>query len=161
MGLFSEVEKADITSGGVYFLPGKYRVRVDGVKTVRSSRNRKDYFVIECEILASDNDERKVGTHASQVIDISQIMGPVNIKAFVAAASGIDHNDVDDLNAALVEKWYELTDQEMTIEQICETVVDEDVQPLVGIELDLECHTITTRAERKPFTKHVWTPVAV
>lgn len=158
MGLFSSVEQADVTGGGVYFLPGEYVVEIDKVKTVRSQRNNKDYWIVETTILESDNEERPADSHASQVVDISNIMGPVNIKAFVAAASGIDPQDPE-VNEKLVATWEELTEQELSIEQICELICDEDENPLQGLKLHLECRNIKTRSTGNDFTKHFWSPM--
>lgn len=158
MGLFSKVADADVTGGGVYFEPGQYRVEIEAVKTVRSQRNNHDYWIVECLIKDSDVESRPAGSRASQVVDIGNVMGPVNIKAFVAAASGIDPED-DEINEKLIAAWEELTGQELSIEEICELVCDEKENPLGGLELDLECRTIKTRAKGTDFTKHFWRPI--
>lgn len=157
MGMFDSVASAEVTGGGVYFLPGKYRVRVAQVKAQRSQRSGKDFFVVECEILTSDNPERKAGSKASQVVDIGNVMGPVNIKAFVAAASG-HAPDSEGLNEALIETWGALTGTHLNVSQICERVVAAD-NPLEGVEINLECANIKTRGTGKDFTKHFWSPV--
>lgn len=154
MGLFSSVANAQVSQGGIYFLPGKYRIKIVAAKVVRSHKN-KDFFVGECEILESNVSKLPVGTRASQVIDISNLMGPGNIKAFVAAASGVNPSD-GDINEQLVAKWLELTGEEMDIEQICERVVMED-NPLADIEMLLTVVEITTK-DGRPFNKHTWAP---
>ena len=154
MGLFSNVAEADVTGGGVYFLPGQYTVRIEGVKTVRSQKNRKDYWIVETTILESSNPERPSNSHASQVVDIGNVMGPVNIKAFVAAASGLDATQAD-VNDRLIDTWEELAGSRMSIEEICELCCDEDTNPLGGLVMPLECQNIKTRGGGD-FTKHFW-----
>lgn len=156
MGLFANVADAEVSQGGVYFRPGLYVVEVKQVKTQRSSRNNKDYFIVECEVQQSTCDELEAGRKASQVIDINNIMGPPNIKAFVAAASGIDPA-APDVNSQLQAVWAELTGAELSIEEICERAVAND-NPLEGVEMFLEATEIRTRAGN-PFTKHFWSPL--
>lgn len=157
MGLFADVEDAEVSQGGVYFLPGLYINEISKCKTQRSQRNNKDYFIVECMIKQSTCEELPAGRKASQVIDINNIMGPPNIKAFVAAASGLDPV-APNINELLIDTWKGLTQTHMTIEQICERVVAAD-NPLEGIELFLEATLIKTRAGN-PFTKHFWSPVS-
>lgn len=159
MGLFSAVAGAEVTGGGVYFLPGNYVVEVDCVKTVRSQKNGKDFWVVECTIIESDNEDRPPKSHASQVVEIAHIMGPINIKAFVAAASGIDPTD-EEVNEKLTAVWEDLTEQELSIEQICELICDESDEgnPLQGLRMMLECRNIKTKA-KTDFTKHFWSPM--
>lgn len=157
MGIFSKVQESKVSGGGVYFLPGVYRVEIENVKAIQSRRNNKDYFIIECRILESSNEDRPAGTSASQAIDITNVMGPVNIKAFIAAASGITPT-ADDVNEQLIAFWEEATDVELSIEEICELVCDEDENPLQGLEMDLECVLEKTRNTGSDFTKHYWTP---
>lgn len=156
MGLFANVQEAEISQGGVYFEPGLYMVRVALVKTQRSQRNSRDYFISEHEILHSNNPKLTAGRKASQVIDISNVMGPSNIKAFVAAASGVDPS-APDVNDQLARVWADIVERELTIEEICEFVVGGD-NPLEGVTLFLEATEIRTRAGN-PFTKHFWHPV--
>jgi len=154
MGLFSGVANAEVTGGGVYFLPGKYRVEIEAVKTVKSSKNGKAYWVNECLILESNCPERPAGTNASQVIEIGNVMGPINIKAFVAAATGIDPT-ADDVNDLLIAEWEALTEVQMNIEEICEYVCDEEENPLQGLIMDLTTANVKTK-KNTDFTKHFW-----
>lgn len=159
MGMFSKVNDAEVTQGGVYFKPGKYRVKITAVKTVQSAKNSRDYFCVECSVVESNVPGLEAGARASQVIDISNIMGPPNIKAFVAAASGVNPT-AEDVDAQTAKVWADIADwgAPWNFEKICEYAVGED-QPFADVELDLECRQITTRAGN-PFTKHFWNVAA-
>jgi hypothetical protein len=157
MGLFSGAGGASISQGGVYFEPGRYKVKVKKTAAQRSQKNGKNYFIVEAEILESDNPKRKPGSTASQVIDIGNIMGFPNIKAYLAAANGIDPTDT----AAVDEALGTVTDDRGKVtrdlcEEAAEYAVSED-NPLEGTILDLECVEILTK-DKRPFTKHIWSP---
>lgn len=158
MGLFGSVKQAKVNGGGVYFLPGLYKVKIDKVRVQRSAKNGKDYWIVETTILESNNPDRAVGSHCSQVVEIGHMMGPVHIKAFVCAVSGVDAQD-EDANDRVEAKWAEMTDQTLDFEQICEMIADESTNPLEGLEMNLECSNVKTRA-KTDFTKHFWEPVA-
>ena len=154
MGAFGGVQEATVTGGGVYFLPGRYKVNISACKVQSSKRNGKTYAIVEAEIVESTNADRGVGSRASQVIDLSNVMGPVNVKAFVAALSGCDPM-APDLNARLEITWTEALGRKVTVEQICETVFSEG-GPAEGTELRLEVVEIETRGTKQPFNKHIW-----
>lgn len=159
MGIFGQVQDATVTGGGVYFLPGKYVVQITGCKVQTSKRNAHTYAIVECSIVESSNAERPAGSRASQVIDLGNVMGPVNVKAFVAALSGIEDNSAPDLNAQIEAVWSEALGRRLTVEAVCE-VVFSDGGPAEGTTLALEVAEITTRSTGKPFNKHFWLPYA-
>lgn len=92
MGRFSGIESASSSEGGVYLLPGAYRLKVDAIKT-GTSRKKRDFFVAEFSILESNNPERPAGTKASWMVmlDLDTALG--NIKDFLETLSG---GDVDE-----------------------------------------------------------------
>lgn len=153
MSLFSGMGETKISKGGVYFLPGIYKVEVQKVTTNRSAKGRKDFFIVESKILESDNPERKPGMLVSHVIDIGNVMGPANIKAFLAAANGIDPRNDEEVQAAL-GVGRDGTDHG---EQAALFAVSE-ANPLAGTILKLVCTEITTKAGN-PFTKHEYFPI--
>jgi hypothetical protein len=140
MGKFSGVSGARVGGGGVYFLAGQYKVKVKKV-FLMASRKREDLFIVETEILESDNEKRKVGMSCSWVVKMSQDAALGNIKGFVAACMGEDAED-----------------ENIDWESECECAVD-DENPLAGTEVDLECVDITTR-DGNPFTLHKWSTAA-
>jgi len=158
MGLFSGVGQAKVTQGGIYFEPGNYLVEIQRVCAIRSQKDRKDYFIVEAKILESDCPTRKPGTVASQAIDISNVMGPVNIKAFLAAAMGIDPADQDAVEEALgVELDARGKVAKDKGEEAAEYATSEE-NPLEGLKLRLNCAEIRTQ-KGNPFTKHNWRPL--
>lgn len=140
MGKFSGIEDASISSGGVYFLAGKYIVKVKRCFTMRS-RKKEDLFIVECEIIESTNEDRPAGTSASWVVNFKQDAALGNIKGFIGAANGLE--DEASINAEVTE-------------EVCEYVVSDD-NPLAGTVLLLEATDVKTRAGN-PFTKHAWAP---
>lgn len=123
-------------------LPGTFRVRIDKVKDFEGYQGDL-FYIIEFEILESSNEKIEVGKFYSQVIKYNQPMGPINVKRFVMAASGLDPNDPDNEDA-------------IGSEEVEESLSDD--QPFCGLEMGLQCDNITTR-EGKPFTKHTWEAV--
>lgn len=142
MGLFTGIEDAKISAGGVYFVEGLYIVEIVKVSTIRSRKN-EDLFIVETEIQSSSAPERKVGTTCSWVVNLKQDAALGNIKAFIAAANGIDPADTEQVK------------QEIT-EEVVEFACSDD-NPLAGTKLNLECVAIKTKAQ-KDFTLHKWTP---
>lgn len=143
MGLFTGIEDAKISAGGVYFVEGLYRVEILKVTTL-VSRTKENLFIVETEILSSTSSERKVGTSCSWVVNLKQDAALGNIKAFIAAANGIDPADAEQVKNEITE-------------EVVEFACSED-NPLAGTELNLECVPIKTKA-KKDFTLHKWTPV--
>ena len=159
MGFFTGIEGKTPSRGGVYFtankgpghtlqdpewLPALYVVRVKAIKTFVSRRDEK-MFVLEAEILKSDNPERKPGMVVSWLVNLSrQEAGLGNIKGCIAAINGIDPG-----NERLVL-------QEVT-EPVCDFAASED-QPLTGKVVGLECIMIKKR-DGGDFTLHRWSPV--
>lgn len=157
MSIFSNIEKAQVTPGGVYFEPGLYEVEVKAVKLQPSSRDSRIFFIVETRITKSNNPERPVGSSCSQVIDYGKQMGPVNVKAFLAALLEVDPGSAT-LNEDLRAAWKEMTGNEDSVVQILEAVVGPD-QPCAGAELRLEC-VHTRKRDGGIFTKHTWAPLS-
>lgn len=144
MGFFGSINNVDATAAGnrrPYFLEGTYRVRI--VKSAAfNSRMGIPFFVVEAEILTSNNPERPAGMICAQVIKLSTDMGPINVKRFIAAANGIDPNSAEA--------------NEEVDEDVCEYAVS-DEQPLAGIEMGLQC-VVTKTQKNADFTIHHWEP---
>ena len=157
MGKYDKIVDAKVSKTGQYFKEGQYRVRIIAVKDVDSQLG-KNFTVIETEVLESNNPEIQVGSERSQVIDMGQVMGFPNLKAFMGAACGIDPTDPDINN--LVEDYFHKNDPNgvhRTLPEIMEhVVIDRNI--FEDTVMELECVNITTKAEKKPFTKHVWHP---
>ena len=143
MGLFDGIEDAKAGGGFIYFLPGKYRVKITKCIALQS-RKREDLFIVKTEILESDNPERKVGMQASWSVNFKHDAALGNIKGFVAACNGIDPADETAVNAEVNE-------------EVCDYAVSED-NPLAGVEVNLTCVNKKTKAD-KDFTLHLWEPL--
>lgn len=144
-GLFGGVGDARVGQGGLYFLPGIYKVKIIRFFAMES-RKKEDLIIAECEILESDNPQRKVGSKPSWVVNLKQDAALGNIKGFLAACLGIDPSDEEAVN-------------EQVTEDFCEEAVDEDENPMGGVVVGLEAVDIKTRAGGD-FTLHKWSPVA-
>lgn len=155
MSRFKGIQDAPVYKTGQYFKPGKYKVRIKAVKWVTSAVGSKNYFVIETEVVQSDNTEVPVGGERSHVIDMASAMGKPNVKAFVACASGFDPG-ITDINDKVCEYWSRAIGESLDFESICELIIS-DANPLQGNVMDLECMEIETR-QGTPFTKHNWMP---
>jgi hypothetical protein len=142
MSLFDGIEDAQVGQGGVYFLPGIYKVRILKCITLKS-RKREDLFIVECEVIESDVPERKPGSKASWIVNFKQDAALGNIKGFIAAATGIDPGDTARVN------------EEVTLD-VCEYAVS-DENPLAGSVLGLVAVNKKTRAGTD-FTLHMWEP---
>lgn len=163
MGIYSTIKAAKATKTGQYYEKGEYRCKILAVKEVVSTQKLGQvYFVVETECLESNNDKVKVGAEYSQVIDMTNIMAMPNIKVFLAAASDLDPYTMsnDDLNAALEERWSELCERKMELDEICELIASA-ANPLEGMEIGLTCVEQKTKPTvQKPtggiFTKYQW-----
>lgn len=135
MGLFSGIEKASFSEGGIYLLDGNYVLEVMELKS-GTSRQRVDFFVAECRILQSTNPERKIGTVVSWWVGLKvDTPALADVRRFLAVAGECDDTDVDDAAA------------EMAVS---------DEQPFKGRVLRAAATTITTSKLKRPFTKVLW-----
>ncbi len=160
-GIFGTVKDAQVTGGGVYFLPGLYpEVKLVGTKIVNSAQGAGVFAIGEFEILKSSVPARVVGSKASQVIGMSgtqALMGAVNVRKFANALFGLDMDaTAEELEACAAE----LVGNPVTIEQLCEMIYDDSPSnPFLGLVLRLEVVEIKTR-KGNPFGRHDWSAVA-
>jgi hypothetical protein len=158
MGIFGTVKDAKVIGGGVYFLPGRYRVKVLVTKTIQSAQGKGVFAIHECEILTSTEPSRPPGSKASQVIPMSTgVMGPVNVRRFANALFELPAEaTVEELEA----KGSEMIGRGVNCEQICELIYDEKEALFNGIELNLEVVQVITKEKKQPFNRHDWSAVA-
>ena len=138
MGIFSGIKDAQVSSGGVYFIPGLYpEVEIEACKMI-FTRKKEELFVAECKIIASDVPERGPDMHASFTANVTKHDAALgNIKGFMAAGFNCSQDEIT--------------------EAVAEEVVSER-QPLAGVRLRLEAVNTKTR-DGGDFTKHVWSQV--
>jgi len=155
MSLFSGIKDASVSKSGQYFKPGHYKVKIKAVKMTKSQAAPSQmFFIIETEVLESDNPDISPGSERSQVIDMSNVMALPNVKAFVAAASGVEPTS-ETVNEEVEKYWSDLMGEHISFDVLCDRLVS-DSNPLEGLEMFLECINIVTKKEKKDFTKHMW-----
>lgn len=141
---FAEIDSANANgSRNPYLLDGQFHLKIKKVQTF-TSRQKVLFFLVEMEILASTNLERPEGMTITWMTKLTAEMGAVNVKRFLAAASGIDPDSP-------------LANQEINSE-VARYACSAD-QPLTGAELLAQCVTIQTK-KGDPFLDCKWIPIA-
>ena len=160
--LFEEAGDAKVSKSGNWFKEGTYKVKLLAVKVIKSQEDNSPLFIVETKVLESSNPEIKVGSERSQVIDLTNVMGKPNMKAFIAAVSGVDPVE-ENAKEQVCAYWKKKLGLDLSFGQIVDVCVDEKANPLEGTEMDLEC--VIQRTKPKPgkpeggeFTKHNWQP---
>jgi len=157
MSLFDGIEDAQVSKTGQWFEEGVYKVKVKQVKLQASQVGAaKQWFIVETEVLESSCPTITPGMERSQLIDMGGPMALPNIKAFVAAASGVDPNSAT-VTEEVEAYWQKVIGEYTPLKLLVEQIVS-DANPFEGFVMDLECKIITTKTEKKPFTKHFWQP---
>jgi hypothetical protein len=130
---FGGIENAQFSEGGTYVLPGAYRIQILACKYKRT-RTGKDAFIVEVEILESNNSERMPGTTMTWMVTTDKEPALGNIKQFICVVAGC-------------------SDKEVTEEVVLMIVSQEN--PFKGKTARISATNITTKAGR-PFTKVKW-----
>lgn len=136
MGLFGGVEKAQVSKGGVYVLPGAFIVAIDSIKHVLS-RKKEDLYCVEMVVLDSNNDERPEGSKMSWMVNFKHDSALGNIKEFLAVVKGESEDDIT--------------------EDDCEESWSEE-NPYAGTALRLNAANVKTKSGGD-FTKCSWSEV--
>lgn len=153
-GLFSKVADAKIYEHGSYLGLGIHRVKITGCKTHASVKDSRVYAVIEMELLESTNHNLTIGGSYTQMIDMTNNMGPVNVKKFIGAFSGIEPDDRE-INAKISAFWTNATGRNLDVDKACELVFSGDDSPAVDFEMHVEC-VMTKTKKGNDFTLHNW-----
>lgn len=127
-----------------YFLPGKYKVRLENV-LIHSKRLGGKLFIVETEVLESNNPEILAGETRNWVQPMDVDAAMPRIKTFMGAAHGFCPKRNLDALSKFVTK------------EVCEQAVSNE-NPLKGKELKLECHNKKSIKTGKDFTVHLWLP---
>jgi hypothetical protein len=151
--IFKGLKDAIGGSGGRYFMPGVYKVKIKRVFQM-VSRKKKDLVIIEAEVLESDVPARPKGSAWSQCLNFSDHDAALaNYKQFICAAFGVDADDEE-----AVEAFDKKFAKEGGIAGLGERACEEkgpDANPLAGYVMPLVCANVTTRAGGD-FTTHQW-----
>lgn len=150
MGLFSGIEKAEISERGKYISPG-FVGRLKVRKTLAKDSVKSGLaFIVEFDVLESNLDEHPVGSSATwfQKMQDKTVAFPA-IKAFVAAVAGFHPGDKAGIEAEIGPNMSTLLD---------DATENETSNALVGQEV--KCETFSTKTKKGfDFTAHKWTPV--
>lgn len=134
MGIFGSIKDAKYSEGGIYIVPGVYRVKVLKV-LYKKLRSGKDAFIVEVEVVDSTNPERLPGSQMSWMVTLDKEPALGNIKQFIAELFGCDMSAVQ--------------------EQHVEALIDEIKNPGAGKFIRCAAVNIKTKANRD-FTKVKW-----
>lgn len=136
MGNYDGIEKAQHNPGGVYVIPGVYRVKINSVKE-KETRKGETAFIVELIVDESNNPQRAPGTFMTYMILLKHDSALGNIKHFCAAAWNIPEKDVLGAHP--------------------QAAIDEAKQPLANIMLRLVATNTKTKAGGD-FTKCLFMP---
>ena len=101
MGMLAKISEAKYSEGGVYILPGVYRLEV--IKCIaKATRTGKNAFIAEFKILESTHKDRLPGSLCSWVVTLDKEPALGNIKQFISEAAGVPIEAVDEAGAEAI-----------------------------------------------------------
>ncbi len=134
MGLFSDINNHSQSGGGAWWKKGNYKIRIERVVFKHGFKGMS--YIIESEVLESDNPEIEVGDKRSQVIKLEKTPAKGNIASFlrvcVATGTALDTGEVLDVEKIAIEE----SDVEKSFGP---------EQPCAGLELELYCYDTQTQ----------------
>ena len=150
MVAFSGIGKAQEYKSGRYLDPGTYTLSIASITLVDSKKEKgRKFFVVEAEVLSSNNPDFRVGDLVTWMVDITpklvegEIVVPEislsNCKAFAKAVLDCTDNDIT----------------EETMDKLCGPE-----QPASGINVVADAFNITT-GKGGEFTKIRWSAAPV
>jgi len=146
---FKGVNAAKPNERGVYFEPGKYKVKVSKCQVI-TSRDGKDLFIADLDVLESNNPKHPVGAKRNWCQNIRVDGAQSALQEFVVATLGYDYStDREKIEKEIAPHCEEL------LEAACEGKGDD----LIGQDVNLEVVLIQTKA-KKDFHRHRWFPAA-
>lgn len=93
---FRGIDKAPLTTGGAYTLPGNHIVELITCKIVQSFKKKTDMFIAEYAVVKSNNAECTPNSKRSWMVNFAHLSALSNIKNFAIAALNICEEDVDE-----------------------------------------------------------------
>lgn len=156
MGLLSGINNARPSAGGVFFEEGLYpQLKITDVKVI-TARSGDIFYAVETEIIQSHVANRPTGMKASWLCNKRHDNFLGDVRAFVAAALGLD---IDAEPHRLAEVTEEVADATIATEAVDPTtkVLKKVPSPLAGTMIRLECTAHTTK-KGGTFTRHRWMP---
>lgn len=135
MGIYDGIDKAEVSSGGQYFKPGQYRMRIQSVSEITSRKNIT-FFVVESVVLDTTCEDYQPGATISWLVNMSNDYALGNVKEFAQALGG----DMSlQITGADIEKLIS------------------DEQPAAGHDIDVDAITRVSRAGHE-WTQARWRP---
>jgi len=150
MGVFSNINEAHGTEGGLYFGPGNYVVRINRCKMVESHTGAI-MFIAETTVIESDNETLKKGMEPAYTVKMGG--------EYPKLALG---NVADFMRAALASMADALGEDRP--EDIADVEVDEAIADAItgeenlvaGVFLTLKAFNKVTKKTQKDFTRTKW-----
>jgi hypothetical protein len=136
---------------------GSYKLKLVACK-FKASRAGKSLYIIETEILQSNNPARPPGMHCSSFIDLSnRDTAGRHLAAFVTAIHGYDPTQLP--KETPVAPWVEqATGRQMTWAEYAKHSIH-DSNPWAGREIGCNVQSIETKAGND-FSLHTWIPAS-
>jgi len=164
--MFKGMDTAEMNGKGNYMAEGKYRVKTTALRTKEGFKGKS--FILDFEIVTSNNDAHKPGTSGSWVVKLDKPQAFGDIKGLMFAISGVNpktvrspkqdpesHAQASELAKVALDPDY-LTKKRKEDPKYLEGL---EQTFAVGREIDLETVKIKTKANTD-FTVHNWTPAS-
>jgi len=136
MGIFDAISDAKVYGGGRYITPGKYKLKIQELKTFESTKNAgQNFFAAECEVAETTSEDYAPGDVVTWLVDMTKAPAMNNLLQFALALD--PENTKSDITASVME---ELVSPE---------------QPASGIMVTADAFVIKTR-NGGDFTKVNW-----
>jgi len=157
-GLVTSLGTAKNGAGGEYFEPGhNFKVVIEKCEWLKA-RDKREYVIVNAQILTSDCEKQGPGRKPSYMINMSIDAGEGNLNGFLRIAlTKLALADGEELDPKDDDYWLEqldCTEEESQGRAILDAVLGED-NILAGVELYLYTKPVLTKA-KKPFTVHEW-----
>jgi hypothetical protein len=138
----------------VYDRPANFTLKIKRC-IWKTSREKKDFFIAEFDVVASDNPKVPVGASRTWMQNMDGDVGESAVPAFMFACLGLDRRDAKDL--AEIKKIE--ADQELpgmlaaTLEDPTDTACENSLKDLF---VDVEVKEIETKKNKTPFNAHTF-----
>lgn len=142
---WDNIEDNSGTEGGEYFTPGNYFVKVIRCKEI-NTENGTHAFVAECEVLESDNDETKVGSHPSLFVNMNH--------KWPKLAKG---NIADFMRAGLASAAEAMGEEAPELNKQMAMLIKGEENILAGTFLAVRGWNKKTKEKKEDFTMLEWT----
>jgi hypothetical protein len=155
---FAGLNSGESTNRHPYLNAGfAYKLRIHAIRLKPQRQGGKLLYIIEHDILDTNDPALPAGTRASSMIDMSNInMRGINMAKFVAAVHGVDPGTLPQNSEQAPWQDAVTGTQRTWTEYATESV--HDTNPWTGREVGCVTAPSMTQAN-KPFTVHNWCPI--